>query len=247
MEEASGIDLDWFWRGWFYTTDHVDISLDKIYKMRLDTKNPDIDFARRREEAKGAPAKRNVILNEENNVPIWTELRPDVKDFHDENDRFTSTNADRNKFNGFVKGLKDWEKEAFERAIKEDKNYYVLEFSNVGGLVMPIILGLEYTDGSKERLYIPAEIWRRNPHSVRKPIVTEKDKTLEQVVVDPNWETADTDIENNYYPRRIIDSRVEAFKRSRGFSFTGRDLMKDSKAKLKTDEKKDDKKDKKKD
>ena len=49
MEEASGVDLDWFWRGWFYSTDHVDISIDKVYKMRLDTKDPDIDFARLRE------------------------------------------------------------------------------------------------------------------------------------------------------------------------------------------------------
>ena len=234
MEEASGTDLDWFWRGWFYTTDHVDISLDRIYRLRLDTENPDIDFERRRQEYNDKPPLVGVELNKQGNLETWVDNNPDVRDFYDENDVYTVTNKERNAYNSFLDGLEDWEREAFERAVTEDKNYYVLEFSNIGGLVMPIILGLEYTDGATERLYIPAEIWRRNPNSVRKLIVTDKERELKQVIVDPNWETADADVENNFYPRRMIPSRVEAYKSKRGFSFARRDIMQDIKTELKS-------------
>ena len=103
-----------------------------------------------------------------------------------------------------MKDLEPWERKAFERAVKEDKNYYVLDFSNKGGLVMPIILELTFEDGTKEEMRIPAEIWRRTPKAVSKLIVTDKDKELVSVTIDPHWETADVDVENNHYPRRII-------------------------------------------
>jgi hypothetical protein len=236
MEEASGVDLDWFWRGWFYTTDHVDISLDTVYKLRIDTEDPDIDFARRRQEEMDKPSRIGVDLNEKQFIEKWIDRFPDVKDFYDENDIYTVTNKDRNDYKKFLDGLEDWERVAFERAVKEDKNYYVLEFSNIGGLVMPIILGLDFNDGTSERLYIPAEIWRRSPHDVRKLLVYDKEKELTQVTVDPNWETADADISNNSFPRKITPSRVEAYKSKRSFSFKRRDIMQDIKTELKTDD-----------
>ena len=101
---------------------------------------------------------------------------------------------------------------------------------------MPIILGLEFTDGTTEKVYIPAEIWRRNPHRVSKLLVFEKGKELTQIIVDPDWETADADLENNYYPRRITPSRVEAFKFSRPMTNDRRDIMQDSKTELTTDD-----------
>ncbi|WP_262694197.1 M1 family metallopeptidase [Kordiimonas aquimaris] len=238
MEEASGVDLDWFWRGWFYSTDHVDISLDAVSKLRMDTKDPDIDYARRRDEENAKPESLFVQRNKAEGKDLWIERNPDVTDFYDENDRFTVTNKERNKYQSFLKGLKPWERRAFERAVEEDKNYYILDFSNKGGLVMPIILGITYADGSTERMDIPAEIWRRTADAVSKMIVT--DKEITQIVVDPMWETADVDIENNYYPRRIIPSRVEAYKAAQSTSLVGRDIMQDIKTKLKTaDDKKD--------
>ncbi|MGF1461630.1 MAG: M1 family aminopeptidase, partial [Maricaulaceae bacterium] len=236
MEEASGIDLDWFWRGWFYTTDHVDVSLDAIYKLNLNTEDPDIDYPRLRQENADKPEPVNARLNRETGVPLWVDENPDIRDFYDENDRFTVTNKERNSYKSFLEGLNDWERKAFDRAVDENANYYVLEFSNVGGLVMPIILGVEFTDGSTERHYIPAEIWRRNPHSVRKLLIFPEGKEIAQVVVDPEWETADADIENNYYPRRIIPSRVEAFKSSGSGALVSRDIMQDIKTELATDE-----------
>ena len=239
MEEASGVDLDWFWRGWFYTTDHVDISLDHVYKLRLDTKDPDIDFARERQFEQDKPQSLTDKRNKEEGIELWVDRFGDLKDFYDDNDRFTVTNKERNKYNSFLDNLEPWEKTTFERAIKEDKNYYVLEFSNKGGLVMPIILELTFEDGTKEEMYIPAEIWRRTPKAVNKLIVTEKDKVLQSVTVDPHWETADVDVENNHYPRRIIPSRIEAYKAKPRSGKVNRDIMNDIKTKLKTDEDKD--------
>jgi len=241
MEEASGVDLDWFWRGWFYTTDHVDISLDRIYQLRLDTQDPDIDFARRSQEEDDKPAKVGVKLNEEERLKTWVERHPDITDFYDKNSIFSVTNKERNEYQKFLKGLEDWERRVLERALEEDKNYYVLEFSNLGGLVMPIILELEFVDGRKERMQIPAEIWRRNPDTVRKLIVSKKENELKGVVVDPNWETGDANVDNNAYPRKIIPSRIEAYKTKKREGFSRRDLMQDSKTELETnDEEKND-------
>jgi len=232
MEEASGVDLDWFWRGWFYTTDHVDISLDKVSKLNLDSKNPDVDFDKRRQEVAAKPASIFVEQNAKEDKKMWVEVNPDVVDYHDKNDRFTVTNKDRNKYNKFLVGLKDWEKRVFERAIKENKNYYVLDFSNKGGLVMPIILKITYADNSTQDMRIAAEIWRKSPQAVKKLIIT--DKEIKELVVDPYWETADVNIENNYYPRRIIPSRIEAFKSPDRKGWSRRDLMELSKTELKT-------------
>lgn len=240
MEEASGVDLDWFWRGWFYTTDHVDISLDTVYKLRIDTKDPDIDFSRERQYELDKPLSLTDERNKAEGRKLWVERFPDIKDFYDDNDRFTVTNKERNSYQKFLKELKPWERTAFERAVQEDKNYYVLDFSNLGGLVMPIILELTFADGSKENEYIPAEIWRRSAKSVSKLIITDKEKELVSVSVDPRWETADVDMNNNHYPRQIIPSRIEAYKSKKSTSKVARDIMQDIKTELKTDASKDD-------
>jgi hypothetical protein len=231
MEEASGIDLDWFWRGWFYSTDHVDISLERVYKLRLDTQDPDIDWQRRRDEEQQKPTSLFVQRNAEEARKTWVELNPTIRDFHDDNDEFTVTNKQRSAYQEFLAKLEPWERRVFERAVAEDKHYYVLDFNNLGGLVMPIVLQTTYADGSTEMLNIPAEIWRRNAQSVSKLIIT--DKPVQEFAVDPNWETADVDISNNYYPRRMIESRIEAFKSQRSRDHISRDLMQEAKTELK--------------
>jgi hypothetical protein len=225
IEEASGTDLDWFWRGWFYTTDHVDISVDSIYRLKMDSKNPDIDLPRRRGEKAEEPTPVGIRLNAQQGLPIWVMENPGVTDFYDKNDQFTVTPKDKKGYTDFLEGLAPWERKVFDRAVKEDANYYVLNFTNKGGLVMPIILGLTFKDGSKEKLNIPAEIWRRNAREVAKLLVFPKGKELVEVMVDPDWETGDADLENNHYPRRIIPSRIEAFKDEASKSRVSRDLM----------------------
>ena len=235
MEEASGVDLDWFWRGWFYTTEHVDVSLDAVYRMRLDTRDPDIDNARRRQAEADKPLPIGVRLDREEARPVWVEEFPDVRDFYDENDIYTVTNKERNAYAKFLEGLEDWERAALERAVAEDRNYYVLQFSNVGGLVSPLLLEMTFTDGTTEAVKIPAEIWRRNPRQVRKLFVFDREKELTGVVIDPEWATGDANTENNHYPRRIIPSRVETFKQERS-GFSQRDIMADIRTPLKADE-----------
>ena len=229
MEEASGIDLDWFWHGWFYTTDHVDISIDKIYKLRLDTKDPDIDFTRRRQEEDDKPSSLFVTRNEEEGMRTWVELNRDRRDFYDENDQFTVTNKERNAYQQMLADLKPWERQSLERAVKADENYYVLEFTNHGGLVMPILLALTYKNGDQENMVIPAEIWRRSPKTVSKLLITDKRQELVSVVVDPGWETGDVNVDNNHYPREIIPSRIEAYKNEESKNPINRDIMRDSK------------------
>ncbi|MEL6663928.1 MAG: hypothetical protein AAFR33_13105, partial [Pseudomonadota bacterium] len=183
-----------------------------------------------REEDKPTPV--GVTLNAEQGLEPWVERNPNVTDFYDENDIFTVTNKERNAYQAFLDGLEPDERATFARAIQEDKAYYVLEFSNHGGLVMPIILGLEFADGTMEKMYIPAEIWRRNPHHVRKLLVFDQGTELTQVVLDPDWETGDANVEDNYYPRRFIPSRLEAYRAERSMTYSRRDIMQDIKTEL---------------
>lgn len=234
LEEASGVDLDWFWRGWFYSTDHVDISLDKVWKLRVDSKDPETEKAWQRQQHLDEPTSR--FDQRRGDSQTRTDRMPDLNDVYSEMDEFTVTEKDRNEYDEFLKSLVDdtssdpeWMLRAYERAVEEDLNYYVLEFSNRGGLVMPIILGISYADGSDEELYIPAEIWRRSPGAVRKLLVREGD--ISEIVVDPHWETADVDVTNNHYPRQFVPSRIELFKRED----KRRNLMSDLRVERKTD------------
>ncbi len=234
MEDASGVDLDWFWHGWFYTTDHVDISIDNITKMRIDTQDPDIEFKLLEEEELKAPLSLTNERNKQEKKRFRLEDKPWLKDFYDNNSPYLVTNKNRNSYKSFLDDLEDWERTALERAIKENENYYVLNFSNRGGLVMPIILEITYMDDTKEIYRIPAEIWRRNHRHVSKLLI--RPKEIKDVVLDPRLETADVDLNNNYYPRRILPSRIEAYKSNTKPPLANRDLIQDVKTKLKTDD-----------
>lgn len=205
LEDASGVDLDWFWRGWFYSTDHVDISLEAVNQLTINTQDPEIEKQWQKEQHDAKP----VSLTEQRNAQSRYKLQqqPELADFYNTNDQFTVTNADRNNYNDLLEDLNEEQR----AMLNNGSNFYVLDFANKGGLVMPILLDLHYEDGSKEHVRIPAEIWRRSPEHVSKLLI--RDKTLTEVVVDPNWETADVNVENNYWPARAIPSRIELYKR----------------------------------
>jgi len=229
MEDASAIDLDWFWRGWFYTTDHVDIALGNIHLYRPDSKNPDTEEAWERALENEKPDFISDIRNKGQELRITD--RPDLLDFYNEHDKFTATNADRNSYNKKHKKLEQWEKDL----LVNDENFYIIDFHNKGGLVMPILLDITYADNSKEHLRIPAEIWRKNSKTVSKLLV--RDKEITAIAIDPNWETADVDVNNNYWPARPIKSRFELYKRKKD------DMMRDYNKELKSlDDDKDSKK-----
>lgn len=204
MEDASGYDLDWFWRGWFYTTDHVDISLDRVTWGTVNTKDPDVEMAYKREQdAEEGPSM--VVKNHANDRRRVLE-RPELQDFYNRNDAYTVTDADREGYAKYIEGLADWEREL----LKTSDNFYFLEFSNVGGLVMPVIVEIEYADGEKEVRRWPAELWRRNPNKVIKLVTS--DREIKSITLDPFHEIADANTENNYWPRRPVRTRLELFK-----------------------------------
>jgi hypothetical protein len=220
MEDASGTDLDWFWRGWFYTTDAVDVSIDGITEYGLSTKNPETEKAWKKARHDEDP----VSITDERNkgMPRRVDAHPELKDFYNEHDDFTVTNKDRNKYAEQQEELEQWEKDL----LAQGKHLYLVDFSNLGGLVSPLILEIELKSGKKYIERIPAEVWRYSPKKITKLIVT--DEPMVSLVQDPKWETADIDQSNNAWPRKVTPSRVELFKSKRPD-----DMMKDFNTPLK--------------
>ncbi len=225
MEDASGEDLDWFWRGWFYGTDPVDISIDKVT-----TATPDFD---------GTPKSRQIT---------YTVDKPDTPDFDDiskirnrEDKNITFlTDTDKNLQDFYYRYDRSEEKvdtvkkytisnEPMEKATAKDisklKNItaYQIDFSNKGGMVMPIILEFTFEDGSKLRDRIGAQIWRHNENKVSKAYYF--DKKLKSVQLDPMLETADIDTSNNYWSasgsHETAMSKFQVFKEKEGKNVRG--------------------------
>ena len=206
MEDASAVDLDWFWRGWFYTNDHVDISLDKVNWFKINTGNPDVENLISKDEKE---IKNTYIGNTRNKYSInktVTENSDKAVDFYTKYDPFLTDVLDREDYSRYLKNLNKEE----EEILNSDKNYYEIHFSNQGGLVMPIILEFNYSDGTSEIVRIPAEIWKRNSNQIKKIFIL--DKELDNVKLDPFLETADVDMSNNYWPPRFEATRFQLFK-----------------------------------
>ncbi len=206
MEDASGVDLDWFWRGWFYSTDHVDVSIDDVKWLQLDSRDPAIEKPKAKKEKDELPQ----TTSHERNYPLSKRVDrfPELKDFYDTYDEATALPSEKKKFETLLKELK--EEEINPDLLKTARNFYLIEFSNIGGLVTPLILKLDYTDGSSEELTLPAEIWRFNTEKASKFIMTKKE--LKAVTFDPRQELVDTDVENNYWPRRPVKTKFQLFK-----------------------------------
>ena len=206
MEDASGVDLDWFWRGWFYTNDHVDLSLDAVRAYTLDTRDPAIEKPRAKQEKADRPRTPAQARNA--TLPKRIDAYPELRDFYNDYDEATILPSDKKKYEELLKTLAKDKIRA--DVLKTKRNFYLIEFSNVGGLVMPIILKIDYTDGSTEELRIPAEIWRVDNAKAAKLIMTQKE--IKALQIDPHEEIGDADVENNFWPRRAIKSRFQLFK-----------------------------------
>ena len=219
LEDASAVDLDWFWRGWFYTTDHVDIALNDIREYSISTQDPEIEFPIQREEQAEEPVSLTQIRNAD--LPKRVEEFPELEDFYNENDEFTVSNEDRNEYTSFREGLEDWELEILDLSIVDGLMVYFLDFENIGGLVMPLPLRIEYANGEIEDMMLPAEIWRRSPHQVTRMILT--DQAIVAVELDAMQQIADADRNNNRIPQQIQRSRIELYRSDN----PSRDLMAD--------------------
>jgi len=206
MEDASAVDLDWFWRGWFYTNDHVDISLDKVNWFKINTGNPEIENTISKNQEENKNTYVGISRNKSSIPKTVTEFDDQSIDFYTTYDPFKTNILDKEDYSKYMKNLDADEKEI----LKSDKNYYELHFSNIGGLVMPIILEFTFVDRTTEVIRIPAEIWKKNSKEVKKIFIL--DKEVANVRLDPFLETADVDLNNNYWPARNEPTRFQIFK-----------------------------------
>ena len=192
MEDASAVDLDWFWRGWFYTTDNVDVTLDEVKWMKVKQSVTD-------------PEKKS-IKTQQGDLSA-TSSKEKANDFSNDPSEFVLTKSGQIPTNEFLSKLNEGE----IRATSESKNFYQLTFKNSGGLVSPIIIEWTYKDGSKEIEKIPAEIWRTNEAEFTKVFVKEKEVT--NIVIDPNEETADVNTSDNVFPKKASANKFDQFKK----------------------------------
>ena len=219
MEDASAVDLDWFWRGWFYTTDHVDIALTDVREYTISTQDPEIEFPIQRQEEAEEPVSLTQLRNAD--LPKRVEEFPELEDLYNENDEFTVSNVDRNEYTSFRESLEDWELELLDQSIADGLMIYFIDFENIGGLVMPLPLRIEYANGEIEDILLPAEIWRRSPHQITRMFISEQ--AIVAVELDPIQQIADTDRNNNRIPQQIQRSRIELYRSNN----PTRDLMAD--------------------
>ena len=205
MEDASSVDLDWFWRGWFYSTDHVDIGLEKVKYYRINDQNP---VTNKKESKMNFVEVYNKDISNQRNKDIVTyrEIDKGLEDFYTSYDRYKATEKEIKKYEKFNKNLNEDEKEI----LKKNQHFYEIKFSNIGGLVMPIILNFSFKDNSNEVIKIPAEIWKKNDLEISKVFAFDNEVT--QIELDPFMETADTDRSNNFWPQQLEASKFELYK-----------------------------------
>lgn len=206
LEDASAVDIDWFIRGWYFTIDNVDISIEDVKWFKLDSKNPEVENPIMAQADKLENTDIADQRNREEGMKFLVEQDPKLQDFYYSYDQFEVTEESKRAYQRFSASLSTEEK----AMLGENKNFYEIDFKNVGGLVMPIIIEWTYVDGTKEVERIPAYIWRKNEHSVTKAFM--KDKEVAQIRIDPYRETADTNEDNNYFPRVNQPSRFELFR-----------------------------------
>ncbi|MEN9963996.1 MAG: hypothetical protein RL582_1091 [Bacteroidota bacterium] len=217
MEDASAEDLDWFWRGWFYNTDPVDIAIDTVKWSIVDS-------------AQVSTTKPEKTIKQSVSKPILNSYE-DISKIRNREDKSVvfATDADtslRDFYWRYARGLAKIDSSSYETIIpasvtetftKEEKDsiagnigLYEITFSNKGGLVMPIILEWTYADGTKEVDRVGANVWRKNEQKVIKTFL--KSKKVVSVKLDPFRETADIDEKNNNWPASETPSRFQMFK-----------------------------------
>ena len=234
MEDASAVDLDWFWRGWYFGTDHVDMAISDMREYTISTQDPEEEFDKdRADDLEKRPENITQRRNREEGLKTRLERFDDLKDFYNENDKFEITNKDRNKFTKFTEGLEGWEKEVWERAQKDGQYLYFIDFKNHGGLISPLPIKLTYANGDTEEMMIPAEIWRRNSKTVTKLII--RKKRVKSIELDPAHQTADADYSNNSFPPVMRPGRLKMYKSD----FKQKSMMADMLVELKSEEEKD--------
>ena len=202
LEDASGVDLDWFWRGWYFGTEPVDISLDSVKWYRMD----DAANSAAIQQAEFVPI--NKIRNKDDQSIVYaTDADTTLRDFY-----YYNRNADAKMMSERQDAMITRDAENKNKWV--NKHFYELSFTNKGGMVMPIIIEWTFKDGTKEVDRIPVFIWRLNEEKATKAFI--KDKEVASIRIDPMRETADIDESNNMWPLKEMPSKFILFKQSQG-------------------------------
>ncbi|MHB1177809.1 MAG: M1 family metallopeptidase [Daejeonella sp.] len=228
MEDASGEDLDWFWRGWFYGTDACDISLDMVKVAKADISmaarqpdagNPAISIGKIDPPAVNSFEDISKIRNRENkDISFYTDRDAAARDFYwkyarglADVDTASFRRLSLLKRDSEVASQANEELTIDEKKKYEGKFFYELSFSNKGGLIMPIIVEFTFKDGTKQLDRIPAQIWRLNEKNASKYYI--QNQEVASIRIDPMRETADIDETNNYWGKLPEPSKFQIFKR----------------------------------
>ena len=208
MEDASGVDLDWFWRGWFFTTNHVDLSIENVKYYRLvEDQAGSMKLAQAQAQSQEPPSI-SEIRRQRDSVKTVVELNPALEDFYTNNRAPKPDQLDEVEYETWKQSLTDEER----AALKDKRNFYEVTFGN-HGMVMPVIVGFYFDDGSQEVVRIPAEIWKMDDKEVSK--VFAFDKKVQKIVLDPYLETADIDVNNNTWTVSQSPARFELTKKQK--------------------------------
>ena len=195
MEDASAVDLDWFWKGWFYSVDALDQGIAEVEWMQVDTQNPEETKPLAKQTAEAKKKTLSNIRNEKDIPQSVVEADPTMKDFYNNYDPLKVTESDKAKYQKYLETLSPEER----KWIEDKKQFYVLKIKNKGGLVMPLIVQAQYEDGTTEDFRFPAEIWRLNNKEIKKTITTTK--KVAKFKLDPYFELPDIDDSDNVYPK----------------------------------------------
>ncbi|CCH56927.1 putative aminopeptidase [Fibrisoma limi BUZ 3] len=208
LEDASGVDLDWFWKGWFYGVEPVDQDLAEVEWFQIDSQDPTISKANARSDYERRMKTMSKMRDAENKGQTVVAQDSSMRDFYNSYDPYAVTDSDRKKYQDYLATLTEDER----RALQENagKNFYTISLKNKGGVPMPVIIRMEFEDGTDSIARFPAEIWRFNDVSIKKVIATSK--KVKQWTLDPFQEIADIDSENNSFPRQSQPSRFQLFK-----------------------------------
>ncbi|MBE9465473.1 M1 family metallopeptidase [Dyadobacter subterraneus] len=208
MEDASGVDLDWFWKGWFYGVEPVDQDLVSVNWFSIDTQNPAIEKEIARKEAAAKAQTISKIRDAADKSKTVVAQDSTMADFYNSYDPYKVTDTDKQKYEQYLATLTPGEKEL----VQKNTNFYTLSIKNKGGLPMPVIVKMGFEDGTDSLVTFPAEIWRFNDQQISKVVSTSK--KVVQWTLDPYYQIADIDTENNSYPRVAKPTRFQIFKQS---------------------------------
>lgn len=209
MEDASAVDLDWFWRGWFYTTEHCDMNLKSVREFTINGHDPKVEKALLKAKADAQPADISLTRDKQEGIIPIVDQNPVTRDKYNDDNPYAVTAEDEKKYEEYKKNLTPEE----QKLLNETNYFYELTVENVGGLFMPLIFEFTFEDGTKQIERIPAEIWKMSEATASK--VFRFGKKVTNIALDPLLETADVELNNNFWPTRNVPSQFELFKQKR--------------------------------